>query len=219
MNTTPYYQDDLVTLYHGDCREHLGGIEFDAIVSDPPYGMGYQHGARKNGVRLGFDEQKIVGDFEPFDPSHLIELNKPTILWGGNHFANRLPPSPGWLVWDKRDGRPANDQSDVELAWTNVLRTARAHSQYWNGATRKGREQSEGRLHVNQKPVALMVWCLGFIADTGAVIADFYAGSGSTLLAARELGRTSIGFEIEERNCEIIARRLDQGVLDFGESA
>lgn len=214
----PYYADDLVTLYHGDCRSLLPLLTFDTIVSDPPYGMDYQHGARKNGVRLGHDRQRIEGDAEPFDPIHILTLGKPTILWGGNHFADKLPASRGWLIWDKRDGRPSNDQSDAELAWTNCLTTARVHSRYWSGNVRTGREQAEGRLHVNQKPVAVMAWCLRQLADPG-VVCDPYSGSGSTLVAARELGIPSIGIEISERHCETTAKRLAQGVLDLGEAS
>lgn len=113
----PYYEDGVVTIYHGDCREilpHIGSV--DLLLSDPPYGMAYRHGARKGGVRLGHDGVSIVGDDEPFDPAHLLGVAPRTILWGGNHFADKLPASRGWLVWDKRDGTPSNDQSDCELA-------------------------------------------------------------------------------------------------------
>src|SRR5690606_35780948 len=160
---TPYYDDGQCVIYHARCEDVLPTIAFDSIVSDPPYGMDYKHGARKGGRRLGHDGRSIAGDDEPFAPSHLLEYAKPTILWGANHFADRLPPSRGWLIWDKRDGRPSNDQSDAEMAWTNILTTARVHSRYWSGNVRLGREQREGRLHVNQKPVALMAWCLRFL--------------------------------------------------------
>ena len=215
----PYYADDLVTLYHGRCEDimpHLVG-QFGPIVSDPPYGMGYQHGARKGGIKLGQDGETIEGDDRPFDPSHLIAASPSLILWGGNHYADRLPASKGWLVWDKRDEGPEMDQSDVELAWTNVLTTARKFTRRWSGACRGGREQREGRWHTNQKPVALMEWCLGFVPE--GVILDPYAGSGSTLVAAKELGRRAIGIEAVERHCRNAAARLTQGVLDLGGAA
>lgn len=206
---TPYYADDLVTIYLGDCREWMP--EADVIVTDPPYGMSYRHGARKGGHRFGADEQAIVGDFEPFDPGLIVERGVPTVLFGANHFADRLPASRGWLVWDKRDGTAGNDQSDAELAWTNVLTVARVYSARWSGAHRTGREQREGRQHVNQKPVALMAWVLSFMPP-GTVL-DPFMGSGSTLVAAKEAGRKSIGIEIEERYCEIAAQRCSQEVL------
>lgn len=212
----PYYQDEYVTIYHGDCREilpHIGSV--DLLLSDPPYGMAYRHGARKGGVRLGHDGVSIVGDDEPFDPAHVLGVAPRTILWGGNHFADKLPASRGWLVWDKRDGTPSNDQSDCELAWTDFLTTARLFSRRWSGAHRGGREQAEGRVHVNQKPVALMQWCIGWAPGVRSVL-DPYMGSGSTLVAAKELGLRAIGIEIEERYCEVAAQRLAQGVLDLG---
>jgi DNA modification methylase len=213
----PYYQDDFVTIYKGDCRALIPTLDFGAIVSDPPYGMAYEHGARKGGVKLGHDGASIVGDQEPFDPAHLLVPGVPTILWGGNHFADKLPASRGWLVWDKREGRPSNDQSDAELAWTNFMTTARGFSRYWSGGVRQGREQREGRLHVNQKPVELMHWCLGYVKPE-LVVLDPYMGSGSTLVAAKELGRKCIGIELDDAHCETATRRLAQDVL-FGEAA
>jgi site-specific DNA-methyltransferase (adenine-specific)/modification methylase len=215
---SPYYEDDAVKLYHGDCLEVLPLLSFTEIVTDPPYGMDYQHGVRKGGVRLGHDGHKIHGDAVPFDPTHLLAYGTRCILWGANHFADRLPASRGWLVWDKRDGRPSNDQSDAELAWTNFLTTARVHRQFWSGNVRSGREQAEGRLHVNQKPVALMHWCIGQLGRVGT-IADPYAGSGSTLVAAKERGVPALGIEVDEAHCEAIAKRLSQDVLDFGEAS
>jgi hypothetical protein len=218
-SVTPYFSDHGVVIYHGDCREILQGLRplpADArLISDPPYGIGYKHGARRGGVRNGMDGEAIVGDAAPFDPSHLLELGLPSVLWGGNHFADKLPASPGWLVWDKRAGGPEMDQSDAELAWTNVLTVARVFTRRWSGATRGGREQAEGRWHTNQKPVALMDWCLQKVGATGLVI-DPYCGSGSTLVAARERGLPAIGIEISERHCESSAERLRQGLLELG---
>lgn len=211
---TPIYDDDGITIYQGDCRDLLPELHADVIVSDPPYGMDYQHGARKGGATLGHDGKRIVGDDEPFDPSHLLVCAPRLILWGGNHFADKLPASRGWLTWDKRDGRPSNDQSDCELAWTNFLTTARLFSSYWSGATRTGREQAEGRFHVNQKPVALMSWCLRLLGPLdGLTIVDPYMGSGSALVAAREAGVRAIGIEIEAEHCENAVKRLSQGLL------
>lgn len=194
-------------------RRWGGGL---AVLADPPYGIAYQHGARKGGIALGMDGAKIAGDDEPFDPSHLLALNVPTILWGGNHFADKLPASRGWLVWDKRDTGPEMDQADCELAWTNTLTVARKFTRRWSGNVRGGREQAEGRWHTNQKPVALMGWCIEKLNTPAATILDPYTGSGSTLVAAKDLGRKAIGIEIEERYCEIAAQRLSQEVLDLG---
>lgn len=210
---TPYYQDDAVTIYHGDSRNLLADVAGGAsvIVSDPPYGMAYVHGGYGGGRSYGFEHVEIAGDAEPFDPAPILALGKPTALFGANHYASRLPDSRGWLVWDKRAGRGATDQSDAEMAWTNVLTVVRVKQIYWGGAVRSGREQREGRVHVAQKPVALMAWVLSFMPE-GTVL-DPYMGSGSTLVAAKESGRRAIGIEIEERYCEIAARRCSQEVL------
>jgi DNA modification methylase len=207
--TTPYYQDDLVTIYHGDCREWMP--DADVIVTDPPYGMSYVHGGYGGGKSYGFEKIAIQGDDEEFDPALLLALNKPTVMFGANHYSERLPSSRGWIVWDKRAGRGSTDQSDAELAWTNVLTVVRVKQIYWGGAIRTGREQIEGRVHVMQKPVALMAWILSMMPD--GVVLDPFMGSGSTLVAAKEMGRKSIGIEIDEQYCEVAATRLRQEVL------
>jgi site-specific DNA-methyltransferase (adenine-specific) len=208
---TPYYEDGSVTIYHSRCEDVLPLLPApDLVLTDPPYGMNYRHGGRKGGFRYGMDEQHIVGDDQLFDPSHLLIYR--LIVWGGNHFADRLPPSRGWLVWDKRDGTPSNDQSDAEVAWTNILTVTRVFSARWSGAHRTGREQIEGRFHVNQKPVALMTWCLR-LAGLPGLVYDPYMGSGSTLVAAKELGLRAVGIEIDERHCETAAIRCSQEVL------
>jgi DNA modification methylase len=181
------------------------------VVTDPPYGMGYQHGFRKGGQAMGNDGVTIIGDDAPFDPSPILVLDLPTVLFGANHYADRLPAARGWLVWDKRDGDGPTDQSDAELAWTNVLSVVRVYSARWRGAMREGREQRDGRVHINQKPVALMAWVIRQMPE--GVVLDPFAGSGSTLVASKEAGRRSIGIEIDERYCEIAATRCSQEVL------
>ena len=203
----PYYESGGITIYHGDCREILPTLEsVDLVLTDPPYGMSYQHGARAGGYKLGFDGESVVGDDQPFDPAFLLSYPR-AVLWGGNHFANKLPASRGWLVWDKRGGIPSNDQSDCELAWTNCLTTARLFHRYWNGGG-----ISEERFHPTQKALGLMKWCIELFPDAQTIL-DPFMGSGTTLRAAKDLGRRAIGIEIEERYCEIAAKRLSQEVL------
>jgi site-specific DNA-methyltransferase (adenine-specific) len=222
---TPYYEDGAVTIYHGDCREVLPALAgVTAIVADPPYGIGYRtNSSRSSEGCRSRDWPPVTGDDSPFDPSGLLGFSK-VVLFGANHYANRLPPSSAWLVWDKRDDLPSsrevgfNDSSDLEMAWTNGRGPARIYSHRWLGLI-KASERTERRVHPTQKPVALMRWVL--LATTGPrdLVCDPFAGSGTTLRAAKDLGRRAIGIEIEERYCEIAARRCGQEVLPFAEGA
>ena len=209
----PYYEHAGITIYHGDCAVCISGISrYDSVVTDPPYGI--------NAISTGKAFQSgnaamvkayapVIGDDADFDPTPLLSI-RPTILWGGNHFASRLPDSAAWLVWDKRDGTNSNPMADCELAWTNLRGPARLLSHRWMGMIR-AYDQWE-RVHPTQKPVPVMQWCLGFVPHDGIVL-DPFMGSGTTLVAAKNLGRKAIGIEIEERYCEIAAKRLAQEIL------
>jgi site-specific DNA-methyltransferase (adenine-specific) len=212
---TPYYSDDLVTIYHGDCREEwvdrIAVCDSDALITDPPYGIAattanYSRG--RSQMAVAHDWPAVVGDDEPFDPTTLLALGLPAVLWGANYYANRLPPSPSWLVWNKRIAGVRNDSADCELAWTNLTGPARVFHHEWMGMLRSS-ERGES-YHPTQKPVALMRWC---VERTDGTVLDPYMGSGSTLVAAKSLGRHAIGIEIEERYCEIAALRCSQEIL------
>jgi len=204
---TPYYQDELVTLYHGDCLEVLPQLteRVGLMLTDPPYGIKYKPLRGSNGSKMWGDET-VRGDDVEFDPTHLLGY-KNLILWGANNYSHRLPKSAGWFVWDKtpRGIREGFIYSHCELAWTNIINRVQKFSLEWQGADRSG----ESFLHPTQKPVGLMRWCTEQWHGEG-VIVDPYVGSGSTLVAAKQLYRKAVGIEIEERYCEISARRLTQ---------
>ena len=209
----PYYEQDGITIYHGDCREVLPIVSADVLLSDPPYGIGLDTKAR---YHRNSDHAPIIGDDEPFDPSHLLSLNLPSVLWGGNHYCNRLPPTPGWLAWikvifDGAFGTRSMDkkQAEMELAWSNCISRPKSYRHLWDGVFRDS--ESGTRFHPAQKPVAVMQWCLSLM-PSGSVL-DPYAGCGPVLIAAKNINRRAIGIEIEERHCEIAAKRLSQGVL------
>jgi len=218
----PYFQDDAVTIYHGDCREIVPTLgRFDLLLTDPPYGIGFCHGGNdKSGIGKGrystkFAGVSVLGDDKPFDPEWMIRLEFPLILWGANHYAQNLPPSPTWLVWDKRAAsRHTNDFADCELAWSNIGGVARMFRHQWDGMM-KASERGVPRVHPTQKPLALMIWCISLAGDAQTIL-DPFAGSGTTGRAAKDLGRKAVLIEREERYCEIAARRMAQGVLDFG---
>ena len=211
--TEPYYRDDAVTLYHGDCLEITEWLAADVLVTDPPYGIALDTSSRDDWLP---DHAPVAGDADPFDPAPLLALNKPTCMWGANHYASRLHDAKGWVVWDKatRNGLDLK-QAEVEFAWTNYLARPKCFRHMWSGAYRDS--ECGTRYHPTQKPVALLTWLLQL--TPAGVVADPYAGSGSTLVAAKYLGRKAIGVELEERYCEVIARRLAQDVLDFGGEA
>lgn len=206
---TPYYKDDFCTIYHGDCRDIAHTIDKpELVLADPPYGISHPCDFKSRGrAKLAEckDYPDVHGDNVPFDPS--MWVGQPCILWGGNHFANKLPPSGGWLVWDKR--RPDElDQSTCELAWTNCVKGVRRFSYLWNGMMREGKEPL---VHPTQKPAALLHWCLSlkWTKDFKTIL-DPYMGSGPTLIAAKSLGKKCTGIEIEERYCEIAAKNLSE---------
>jgi site-specific DNA-methyltransferase (adenine-specific) len=185
------------TLYLADCAEVIQRLPSSgaAVISDPPYGMDLNtdFSGFKGWRGGGHAYQKIVGDDVPFDPSPWIAVAPVCLLWGANHFASRLPDSGGWLVFNKRgDGMPsAICFGDCELAWCNRLKSVRMYSQMWHGVSRWSKE---GRLHPSQKPIGLMEWCIRQAGDPDIVI-DPYMGSGTTGVAAMNLGRNFIGVE------------------------
>ena len=211
----PYYEDSSVTIYHGDSREiapSLGG--FDLLLSDPPYGIAYESSLENLGaVSYG----KIIGDEAEFDPSFLIPLGGVLILWGANNFASKLPRG-GWLCWDKRCCESADKMlgSPFELAWVSAQSKFKmCRLQHGGIVTANGWGAS--RLHPKEKPIGLMSWCIDLFPNASSVL-DPFMGSGTTLRAAKDLGRKAVGIEIEERYCEIAARRMQQEVLQFTET-
>lgn len=217
----PYYQDSAVTIYHGNCREILPFVSADVefLLTDPPYGIAYKHSGGGSpvagrSIRLTIrHSEAVTGDNERFDPTPFLNF-RDVILWGANNFCHSLPEDSGrWLIWDKADGRYGVDTfGDAELGWHNRGRAARIFRFMWKGAyCVKIGEENGRRLHPTMKPQGLMKWCISLV-PTGLIL-DPFMGSGSTLRAAKDLGRRAIGIEIEERYCEIAARRMAQEVL------
>jgi DNA modification methylase len=220
---TPYYQEAGITIYHGDCREILQQLgRFDLLLTDPPYGID-----RANGMGGGgFDGKTKAyrrtpraydGSWDIERPSaetfaQLLKQVDSAVVWGGNYFGDLLPAGNRWLVWDKKQPMPSF--SDCEMAWTNLEGNAsRMFSLCCSGVLCGGDE----RLHPTQKPLALIKWCLGFFPNAKSLL-DSYCGSGTTLLAAKDMGLSAVGIELEEKYCEIAANRLRQSVLNFEEA-
>jgi site-specific DNA-methyltransferase (adenine-specific) len=190
------------TLYQGDCLEVMPGLgEFDAVVTDPPYGIGEDGGTfrdRKGGGHRVL-EKKSWDKARPNDAFFvwLVAQSVPSIVWGGNYFADLLPPSKGWLYWDKLMG---GDFADGELAWTSLDRALRKFTRC---------NKDHGKQHPTQKPIALMQWCLGFLPNAETIL-DPFMGSGTTGVACVNLGRKFTGIELDPGYFDIACRRIEE---------
>lgn len=204
----PYFEEDGCTIYHADCREVFDYIwasirPFAMVLTDPPYGISLERAA-------------IFGDSIPFDPKFMLG-SEPLVIWGANNFSSRLPMG-GWLCWDKRCSVEADRMygSAFELAWCSDSSKFKMFRCLHGGVVNADGANQE-RYHPTQKPISLMEWCISIFKDSETVL-DPFMGSGTTLRAAKDLGRKAIGIEIEEKYCEIAAKRLSQKVFDFSEA-
>lgn len=158
----------------------------------------------------------ILGDDEPFDPAPWLSAADRVLLWGAHKFADRLPAG-SWLVWDKVPTGKVRDQGDGEAAWINdnPPRPLRIHRLLWDGvcvgsAARQEVTAGQSRVHPTQKPVSLMQWCIGQAhIPAGGVILDPYAGSGSTGVAALQMGFRFVGIEAVPAYFETMLRRIE----------
>jgi site-specific DNA-methyltransferase (adenine-specific)/modification methylase len=211
------------TLYLGDCRDILPMLgKVDAVVTDPPYGIK----AAKDGT-VGASKSAAVRDFgnadwdnEPIAAELLQSIRSAgrwQIVFGGNYYD--CPPASCWLVWDKLN---SGNFADAELAWTNLPKAVRVIRYLWNGMIREqGAQRGD---HPTQKPLEVMKWCIGHLPEPNDLILDPFMGSGTTGVAAIQMGKAFIGIEREERYFEAACRRIreangdDAGPL-FGEAA
>lgn len=188
------------TLYLGDCRDILPTLpDFDLILTDPPYGIGFAAQPTKWQRLAG----KKAEDWDNQTPPSwlfglLLDKAPFVIIWGGNYY--QLPPSRGWLSWFKPDAPPS--MADFELAWTNQDMNAKkiTHSISATNAERVG--------HPTQKPVRVMEWCLSF-ADKAQSVNDPFMGSGTTGVAAVKMGKTFTGIERDPRYFDMACRRIE----------
>ena len=194
------------TLYLGDCMDILPTLDkVDAVITDPPYGIGVNKMTLGNGKRK-LDRGQMDWDTKP--PSNeLMDLISnfagKQIYWGGNYF--NVPPSRCWLVWDKCTG--ANSFADCELAWTNLDSVVKKLTLPWVGSNAK--DESGERVHPTQKPLNLMRWCID-MAGNPQTILDPFMGSGTTGVAAIQMGRQFIGIEREPKYFDIACKRIEQ---------
>ena len=201
----PYHIEDAGIIYCGDCRDILPHLpQVDLVLTDPPYGHGDKWAGGTWAANPIYAEA-FKWDANPVNYELLCQIieRANAIIWGGNYYP--LPPSRCWLAWEKKE--KMGTLADFELAWTSFDRPSKLF--------KKNRNPDGKRNHPTQKPLALFKWCINF-AKNGDIILDPFLGSGTTAVAAKELGRKFIGIEISEEYCAIAVKRLRQGVLNFG---
>lgn len=207
------------TLYLGDCRDVLPTLgPMDAVVTDPPYGIGESAGKAKtrisgltSSIRGAGAYRKDYGDDDWDDQPIADDLmdmirgaGRWNIIFGGNYYA--LPATSCWLVWDKLNGD--TDFADCELAWTNLPKAVRRIQFLWNGCMRAGRETRGD--HPTQKPVGVMSWALNHLPKDAKTVLDPFMGSGTTGVACAANGLSFVGIEQVERHFDAACRRIEE---------
>jgi hypothetical protein len=180
----------------------------DLVYCDPPYGIGEAAGRNKSRGKIAKAKDYGNDDWDNQIPYAAIQtalsLSKNVVLWGGNYFADKLPPSSCWLVWDKENG--ANDFADCELAWTSYPSAVRMFRFRWAGMLQGDMKNKEDRVHPTQKPVALHKWAFETL-KAGGVVVDLFGGSGSSLIACEKTGRACFTCDITPKYVDAMVRR------------
>ncbi len=192
----------------GDCLQVMPGLgRFDAVVTDPPYGILSPANSNKGSGGGKLKDRTLNRSSADWDvaPSvetiaQIVSLGRDCIIWGGNYFA--LPPCRGLLIWDKM--QPWSNFSAAEIAWTTLNRPAAMFRQSSSLA-----DKGQRNPHPTVKPLALMEWCLGFVPAASTIL-DPFMGSGTTLVACQRLGRQGTGIELDHEYFEIACRRVDE---------
>ena len=206
-----YYETPLGRLWHGDCVEGMEHIQaIDLILTDPPYGIGV--GGSKPLGSVGGSNVCHVNNYIQFEDSKrpsqkcfdlMLSISRNQIIFGGNYFLDYLYPTPCFLVWDKDN---TGNFADCEIAWASFKSAVRKFKWRWNGMLK---EAPEKRYHLTQKPVGLFMQILRKYSQEKELILDPFLGSGTTAIACERLKRRWIGIEIEEKYCDIAAKRIE----------
>jgi site-specific DNA-methyltransferase (adenine-specific) len=226
---TPYYEHAGITIYHGDCKEILPSIESDVCITDPPYSEATHSGARTKPIKNRGDAGKLI-DFSAITADILRTiLSKVARRWliafmDWRHIAEIecMPPNDmrfiRFGIWVKPNGAPQFTGDRPATGWEGIAILHSNAEMRWNGGGSRAvwtYPHPGGDLHPTQKPVELICKLVSLFSEPGELVVDPFMGSGTTLVAAKNLGRKAIGIEIEERYCEIAAKRLSQEVFDF----
>ena len=209
----------MIELLNTDCMDYMRGIEdnaFELAIVDPPYGIDaantFSGEKRKSGQGASYKTAFAAKDWDKGipDKTYFIELmrvSRNQIVWGANYMSHLLPPSMGWIVWDKDNG--TTKFSDAELAFSSFDRALRLHKYTWNGMIQGDMKNKELRIHPTQKPVKLYEWLLKNYAKEGDRILDTHLGSGSSAIAAHYSGFDFVGCELDEDYFNAAQKRFD----------
>ena len=207
------------TFYNLDCMEHLTKCPdnyFDLAIVDPPYGIN-RDGQTETFTKLAKHKRKAF-EYKDWDASppnqeyfnELMRVSENQIIWGGNYYANNLPNSSCWLIWDK--GQRDFTLADAELAWTSFKKSVRI---YEISRAKAKAENGKDKIHPTQKPVSLYTKLLRKWAKAGDLILDTHVGSASSLIACKELGFDYVGYEIDKEYYEQAKRRLERAFRKY----
>ena len=192
----------------------MDGVKADMVFTDPPYGINIVNDNGKVGAEnlaKNRTYSKVIADdtTETARDAYCVlsTLCDKLIIWGGNYFLEFLPPSDGWIIWDKRRDMTSNNFADGEMAWCSFHTPIRIYHQLWNGMIREG--EHEDRVHPTQKPVRMLGEVLQDFSNKNDIILDVFGGSGSTLIACEQLNRKCYMSELDPHYCDVIISRWE----------
>ena len=189
----------------------MNGQKADMVFTDPPYGIniGNQSQGKGGGVAKKIDYGINEWDKQiPYDAINLsLSICDNVVLWGANYYADKLPPSSCWIVWDKDNGE--TDFADCELAWTSYSKSVKKFKWKWMGMIQEDMKNKEKRVHPTQKPVPLAEWTFNEF-KVGQNILDLFLGSGSTMVASHNTKRKCFGMELDPKYCQVIVDRMQK---------
>ena len=209
---------DWCTLYHADSVEIIDALKHyrpDAVIMDPPYGIGYAHGGG-DGIAAKFAGLAVVGDESGGHLSPWFQFPQ-VILWGADHLRSQLPSGGRFVGWNKLDGRESfDDFSDMEFGWHSRKGRSTFVSHRWKGFDRRRSGGDDGTsCHPMQKPIRIMEWCIEQCRlAPGALILDPYMGSGTTAIAAFKRKMKFVGVEIDRRWFDVAVERIKRQTAD-----
>lgn len=209
---------ELNNIYNMDCLEGMKlmqqqGIKVDWVITDPPYGIGADKDLRANtqyGNAVAKSKEYGKKEWDKKPDKHYFdlmrEISNQQIIFGGNYFADLLPPSSCWIVWDKETGD--NGYADCELAWCSLNKAVRLYRYRWQGMLQGNMKMKEERIHPTQKPLPVIEWILNKFTKEGDTVLDPFMGSGTTAVACHKLKRNYIGFELDKEYYDLSMQRI-----------